>query len=538
MGWLESEVQRCSSHSLSLPRGSTARARGGCSGVMAAAVGARAGVQAARARTAGAGGRIARGRERRPKAPAPSARRSAKRVAPACVAAGGEREQRYARPDARSIALDVVCSVLEEGEPLDVALAQHPELPLLKPQRRAFARRLATETFRSLRAVDRAVMRAGIKVPNGGRGRLANIIRLAAVQLLVLNTPEDAAVNETTELAKRSGFGDHKSLVFKACKLLAERKAELLLSLDDDEATDDLPEWLAAMLVEAYGSDTADALVESLKSRPCLDVTVRQGEDAGAWAAQLGGEVLSERTVRLPAGSGDVRKLPGFDDGAWWVQGAAAASAAPLALCGGAIKRCVDLCAAPGGKTLQLADAGVAVTAVDSSARRARILRRNLERMRIADDLVDVSVGDVRQWRPEGGHEEAVLLDAPCTATGTLRRHPNIAWQLQARDVKRLVALQREMLVAASEMVTEGGVLVYSTCSLLPAECEEQVEWFLQEHPSWRRQPVSTADAQQAGLVAADEALTAAGDLRYLPHHMGGQGGLDGFFAARLTLTP
>ena len=179
-------------------------------------------------------------------------------------------------------------------------------------------------------------------------------------------------------------------------------------------------------------------------------------------------------------------------------------------------------------------ETAVRVTAIDSSARRARLLRRNLERLKI-EDRVRVKVCDARALDDEDsvGTADAVLLDAPCSATGTLRRHPNIAYQLQPRDVSRLCALQRELLLAAADMTTpeSGAVLLYVTCSILPAECEDQVDWFLSENTGWRRQAITPDEAP----LAADEALTAQGDLRFLPQHSAASGGLDGIFVARLV---
>jgi 16S rRNA (cytosine967-C5)-methyltransferase len=273
-----------------------------------------------------------------------------------------------------------------------------------------------------------------------------------------------------------------------------------------------------------YGAESARATAAALVHPPSLDVTVK-GE-AEEWAARLRGRVLPTGSVRTVA-HGPVSRLPGFTEGAWWVQDAAAALPARLL---GDVKglKVADLCAAPGGKTAQLALAGARVTAVDRSGPRLARLKENLARLGLAAETV---TADATAW--EGGPFDAVLLDAPCSATGTIRRHPDVAWLKREADIATLADLQRRLLDRAVALTRSGGLVIYCTCSLEPEEGEAQIATLMARDPSVRRRPVVAADV--GGL---SEIVSAAGDLRTLPQHLPDEdprmGGLDGFFAARL----
>jgi 16S rRNA (cytosine967-C5)-methyltransferase len=230
----------------------------------------------------------------------------------------------------------------------------------------------------------------------------------------------------------------------------------------------------------------------------------------------LGGQLLETESVRLPADADRIEDLPGYADGAWWVQDLAAALSARL-FGNVAGKRVLDLCAAPGGKTAQLAAAGAMVTAVDDSADRMRRLEDNLRRLRLD---AEIAIADAATF--SHGAYDAVLLDAPCSATGTIRRHPDLPYLKNAAQIASLAKLQARMLANAARLVERGRLLVYCTCSLEPEECEEQVAAFLASHPEFERLPVWAAEA-------AGAALSDAGDLRTLPCH-----DMDGHYAARL----
>jgi 16S rRNA (cytosine967-C5)-methyltransferase len=301
--------------------------------------------------------------------------------------------------------------------------------------------------------------------------------------------------------------------------LIAETEAEAL----------DIPPWLLTRWRAHYGVATAHAMVKALGVEPALDLTVK--EDAPYWASRLHGEVLPTGSVRA-ALHGAVPMLPGYDDGQWWVQDAAAALPARLF---GAVAgtRIADLCAAPGGKTAQLVHGGAHVTAVERSPLRLARLRDNLDRLKLTAETV---VADAAEWQgtPEGF--DGVLLDAPCTATGTIRRHPDVAWLKQEADIAALAGVQRRLLRHAASLLAPGGTLIYCTCSLEPEEVEGAVDGLLAEEAGLRRVPIDAAEV--AGLA---DLVTAAGDLRTLPCHLPHAdprfSGLDGFFAARLTRT-
>jgi 16S rRNA (cytosine967-C5)-methyltransferase len=274
----------------------------------------------------------------------------------------------------------------------------------------------------------------------------------------------------------------------------------------------------------AFGRPTAHAIAAMHGEEPPLDLTVKQDPDG--WAARLRGRVVATGTVRLVA-HGPVSLLPGYVEGAWWVQDAAAAL--PVRLFGEAAgRRVADLCAAPGGKTAQLAAAGARVTAVDRSPTRRARLRENLARLGLAAETIEA---DALEWQAEPF--DAVLVDAPCSSTGTIRRHPDIPWLKREADVAAMASLQARLLDRAVALTRPGGILVYCTCSLEPEECEMQVSALLGRTPGLVRRPLATAE-----VGGQAEFVTEAGDLRTLPCHWPDtdprMAGLDGFYAARL----
>jgi 16S rRNA (cytosine967-C5)-methyltransferase len=291
-----------------------------------------------------------------------------------------------------------------------------------------------------------------------------------------------------------------------------------------DSADFDTPPWLMQRWLRAYGAETARGIARANGQEPALDLTVKS--DAESWAARLHGNVLPTGTVRVAA-QGRISLLPGFAEGAWWVQDAAAALPAPLFgdLRG---KRVADLCAAPGGKTMQLAHAGAQVTAVDRSEARLARLRDNLTRVGLPAETI---AADATEWKAEPF--DAVLLDAPCSSTGTIRRHPDVPWIKREADITALTSLQQRLLDRAAALVKPGGTLIYCVCSMEPEEGADQVTAFLKREPALRRRPISAVEV--GGLP---ELLTPAGDLRSLPSHLPATdsrlSGLDGFYAARL----
>lgn len=385
---------------------------------------------------------------------------------------------------------------------------------------RAEARSLAELALRRLGQVDDAVARFVDRAPAGG-GR--QILRLMAAELLFAGTPPHAAV----DLAVRLAEGDRrtarlKGLVNAVGRRLAAEGAEIVAA--QDAVALNTPEWLAKALARDWGGETAHAIAAAQLEPAPHDLTPKVAADAGALAAELGARVLPTGSVRL-AGRPQLTALPGFRAGAWWVQDAAAALPARL-VPQPAGKRVVDLCAAPGGKTMQLAAAGARVTAVDLSAARMERLRQNLARTGLAAETV---VADALEWAPDGP-VDAVLLDAPCTATGTVRRHPELPHRTDGRGAGALLELQRQLMDRAFGWLRPGGVLVFCTCSLAKAEGEAQAAAFLERTAGAEAVPLDPEDAVPGEFVAD-------GWLRTRPDMWAGQGGLDGFLAARFART-
>jgi 16S rRNA (cytosine967-C5)-methyltransferase len=312
-------------------------------------------------------------------------------------------------------------------------------------------------------------------------------------------------------------------LINAVLRRIAREGKERIAALDAPVL--DTPPWLMARWIKNYGEATAHAIAAANGREPALDLTVKS--DAEAWAAKLGGRVLPTGSVRTIV-HGAVTALPGFDEGAWWVQDAAASIPARL-LGNVAGLRVADLCAAPGGKTAQLVAAGAKVTAVDRAPARLRRLQENLTRLSLEAELV---CADAAAWTPEQ-HFDAVLLDAPCTSTGTIRRHPDVPWLKRSADIASLAAAQRRLLDHAITLVKLGGKLVYCTCSLEPEEGVDVVAALLAREQSVRRVPIMAAE-----VFGQTDFINRDGDLRTLPCHFTDAdsrfAGVDGFYAARL----
>lgn len=413
---------------------------------------------------------------------------------------------------ARAAALDLLTTALSRRAGLDEGL-NHPAMAALPPRDRAFARALVMATLRWLGPIDTA-LQARLKKPPPER--IVNVLRLGAAQILVLKTPSHAAVGATVDLcAAQKGGVAFKGLVNAVLRGLTREPPDLA-----DPALM-APTWLAARWRSAYGADEANAITALIGDEPATDVTLLDPSDADELAAALEAQVLTGGSLRVGL-KGEVSAWPGFDDGRWWVQDASAA--VPARLLGVTTgQTALDLCAAPGGKTLQMASAGARVTAVDRSAGRIKRVSENLKRTGLGAEVV---VADAAEWN-DSRTFDAVLLDAPCSATGTLRRHPDVLWVASPADIPKLAAVQSRLLDSAARRVKPGGRLVYCVCSLEPEEGEGQVAAFLGRNPAFRLEPVA------AGEGGAPEAsLRSDGALRILPHHR--PGGTDGFYVARM----
>jgi 16S rRNA (cytosine967-C5)-methyltransferase len=401
-------------------------------------------------------------------------------------------------------------------------LARKADSTVLDGRDRAFVRLLLTTALRRLGEID-AALAARLERPLPDKAHaVADTLRLGAAQLLFLDTPAHAAVDTSVRLVEAAGQDRFKGLVNAVLRRLA-RDGDALRQSDDEAGRANTPDWLWGSWVAAYGEAATRAIaVQHLREAP-LDFSLRDGSTAEQWASRLAAESLPGGTLRRPAG-GRIEDLPGYDEGAWWIQDAAASLPARLLgdVAGHAV---IDLCAAPGGKTLQLLAAGARVTAVDVSARRMARLASNLCRVGLEAELV---TADATTWRPETP-ADAILLDAPCSATGTLRRHPDIARTRGPPDVARLMAVQDRLLVAAAGMLRPGGVLVYAVCSLQPEEGPERVAAALRTGLPLERMPVQAHE-----LSGLSEAVAPAGDVRTLPSFWSARGGLDGLYIARL----
>ena len=402
---------------------------------------------------------------------------------------------------ARAAAVAILDAVLGEGQMLsDVAEAT------LAPGDRARAQRLAETVLRQLEPADKLLDRHLRKAPPL---HVMNVLRLAVVER-AQGAPAHGVVNAAVDIVRRGKRTTHMAgLVNAVLRALPET------GLLEGAAPQKLPRWLRQPMVHTYGREVVTAIEAVQAQEPPLDLTLRPGFPAPE------SEVLPTGSLRLQGG-GQVSTMPGFDQGGWWVQDAAAALPARLldAQPGEVV---LDLCAAPGGKTLQLASAGAVVTALDISGPRMARLAENLARTRLAATLV---TADALNWEPQGRFD-AILLDAPCSATGTIRRHPDLPFIKDGSDIGDLVALQAALLDRALGWLKPGGRLVFATCSLLPEEGERQLDAALSRHPG--------LTAERAVLPGVDPGWwTESGGLRLRPDYWSDKGGMDGFFMARL----
>jgi len=431
---------------------------------------------------------------------------------------------------ARRIAADILDGVLHKHRTLDDQLdgaAAHPGLKSLADRDRALMRRLVATILRRLGTLGHVLSRLLDRGVPTDAPRAQSALLIGAAQILWMDVPDHAAVDLSVRLVQSDRrAAKYAGLVNAVLRRCAREGAGLVEDVKSQVL--DIPPWLLARWIAHYGEDTAKATALAIGHEPSLDITVKS--DAAQWASRLHGVLLPTGTVRTLL-QGSVTVLPGFAEGQWWVQDAAAAL--PARLFGDlAGKTVADLCAAPGGKTAQLAQAGARVTAVDRSPARMARLRDNLARLGFTADTV---VADAMEWQaPEPGAFDGILLDAPCSSTGTIRRHPDIAWLRQEADIATMAGLQKRLLQKAASLLKPGGMLIYCTCSLEPEEGIEPVAALLATDQSLRRLPIEAGEV--AGL---SEIVTAEGDLRTLPCHLPQAdpqfGGLDGFYVARLV---
>jgi 16S rRNA (cytosine967-C5)-methyltransferase len=428
---------------------------------------------------------------------------------------------------ARKAAARLLAAVIDAHTPLDGLTDNehgHPQYRALEMRDRALVRAILATALRHRATISTLLARRLEKPLPANATALSHLLHVAAAQILFLDVPDSAAVDLAVSHAKEDPrTARFAKLVNAVLRTLARAKeAELAPALAE---TPDAPDWFAERLAAAYGKAEAEKILAMHRLEAPVDFSVKA--DPEGWVEKLGGIVLPTGSVRVGKLAGPVADLPGFAEGQWWVQDAAAALPAKLM---GDVRglRVADLCAAPGGKTAQLALAGARVTALDSSKNRLVRLKQNLDRLGLAADIVQA---DLLAFAPDMPFD-AVLLDAPCSSTGTVRRHPDVPWTKTPADIEKLADLQRRLLARAVTLVKPGGKIVFSNCSLDPEEGERLVEAFLSEPSGVAADPIGPAEA--AGI---EPFLTGQGWLRTTPAGLDlGRpeiSGLDGFFAAR-----
>ncbi|MBN8521999.1 MAG: RsmD family RNA methyltransferase [Alphaproteobacteria bacterium] len=436
-------------------------------------------------------------------------------------------DNRPANPEglgARQAALDVLRDILVHKKMLDVALDSSTKLNQLPTRDRAFARMLITTILRHKGQLDAVIEQVQSK--KGERPSpetLVIILYIGIAQIIFMDVADHAAVDISVRLAESEGLIRQKGFVNAVLRRITREGKSWVEA--QDPITLNIPGWLWQAWVKDYGEREArDIALASLTEAP-LDITLKNSKETALWLGALESSCLPSGSLRRTSG-GSITDLPGYREGAWWVQDAS--SALPVKLLGDiAGLHVIDLCAAPGGKTLQLASAGAQVTALDVSTSRMKKLMHNLERMKLTDHVHTV-IADALSWQPKT-QADVVLLDAPCTATGTLRRHPDLLLFKTEKDLLQLSQLQGDLLDNAAPMVKPGGILVYCTCSLQRREGEDQITSFLTRHPDFIK---VTPDISRIGHM--ETVLTDAHDIRVKPYHLATLGGMDGFFISLL----
>ena len=417
---------------------------------------------------------------------------------------------------ARRAALAILSGVLQKRRPLDAGL---DHLAGLAPRDAGFARALVSETLRHMGALD-AVLRKFIAKPlvPHKAGATSEILLLGACELLILKVAAHAAVDAANELAAKDSKAVHFKPLINAVLRKVAREGEVVLSGLDRERLS-TPYWLWTRWAAQYDAGTARIIARAHQREAPIDIVLKSAD--GIFPAS---EVLFGNVRRL-TDPGRIEDLPGFAQGDWWVQDCAATL--PARLLGDVRgKTVIDLCAAPGGKTMQLAASGANVIAVEIDAARAERIQENLSRTKLSAQIATADARDFNTKAP------FVLIYAPCTATGTIRRHPDLPWIKGAADVTVSAGAAYEILESGAALVEPGGTLVFAVCSLEREEGEEQIAVFLSQHPEFSRQAITADDVFGNG-----DWITPDGDLRTLPCYLGDRGGMDGFFAARLKRT-
>lgn len=418
---------------------------------------------------------------------------------------------------ARQLALALLADVLAHRHMLSDALETRAgAFARLAPGDRARAQRLATETLRHLHRAD-ACLKSFLQKQPAAATR--DILRLGTIELCLDHSDAHGVVHSAVSIAKKDPRTRRQSgLVNAVLRRIAEDGPTRWAQLT---APARLPDWLRGRMQSTYGARAVAQMERAHEAGAPLDLTPKD-RDAASLAEALGGTALPTGSVRLPRQSGPISGLSGYSNGDWWVQDAAAALPAK-ALGATAGERVLDLCAAPGGKTLQLAATGASVTALDISEKRLDRLRENLDRTGLSAEIV---IADAMDYAADPFN--AILLDAPCSATGTIRRHPDLPHLQRKADLKDLITLQAALIDRAVGLLKSGGRVVYCTCSLLAEEGEDQITAALGRHPALRLDP------EAMSLPGTEPSWLGPNGLRLRPDYWPELGGMDGFFIAAL----
>jgi 16S rRNA (cytosine967-C5)-methyltransferase len=424
---------------------------------------------------------------------------------------------------ARVVAVELLHGVLGQKQALDQVLESSRDFKSLTVRDRGFCRMLVSTCLRRSGQIEDILLKASDQ-PGRTSVKLTHILRLGITQILFMDVPDHAAVDTSVRLAELLDMGGQKGLVNGILRTVTRSGQEWLSRQDAPRLN--TPEWLLKIWIEDYGLRVAAEIARANLIEAPLDITIRDESERNYWGSTFQASEIGIGSLRRPAG-GRISELDGYNDGKWWVQDASAAMPARLF---GDIngKHVIDLCAAPGGKTMQLAAQGATVTALDRSAARLTRLKENLARTGL-EQHVNIVIEDAARWKPREA-AQYVLLDAPCSATGTVRRNPDVMHLKSPQDVNRLRQVQEDILINAFDMLAPGGILIYCTCSLQKMEGEEQIEQLLRTHPNASKIAIAPHEVGDIGEIVSEN-----GDLRILPFHCAPRGGMDGFYVSRIT---
>jgi 16S rRNA (cytosine967-C5)-methyltransferase len=423
----------------------------------------------------------------------------------------------------RRLAITILNQVLSSKHGLENVIAANKTYDQMVERDRAFIRLLVATALRRLGQID-ALIRSYLKRPLPKKARaVQDILRIGAAQIIMLKTPAHAVVDTSVRLCEQTRNPGQKGLVNAVLRKISQEGSEKFFALDSAKLN--TPKWLWESWQTQYGDETCRAIGEAHLHEPPLVLSAKT--DPEKLSRALGAELLPTGSIILRSG-GMVDSLADYGEGTWWIQDTAAALPAKILMAAmpkDQKHRVLDMCAAPGGKTAQLAASGATVTAVDRSKKRLKTLRANLKRLKLHATIV---AADASTYRPSNTID-GILVDAPCTATGTIRRHPDIARNKRYNDVQRLSQLQKKILENAIDQLLPGSVLVYSVCSLQREEGVDLIQGALAESEKIKRLPI---DPVKFGLPL--NLQTKSGDIQTLPCHLNEHGGMDGFFIARL----